>query len=533
MVHGILLGQSSVVTLPLGVGKTAVIDEWLVREGAVVAEQKVLLRYTCSGVKRDLQATSSGVMGKIGKKAGEQVKNAEVVCSINPCPHHESFHGICTTCGMEIGDSDDETDGARPPRREDGFGESMQAGAKKKSFGLFGGVVNSKLKRSKQGVAVQQQERVQELIASKRLALVLDLDHTLLHTSNAQNEKQRQVMLRVEGLSKDVKQIWCKGTGYFTKLRPHVRTFLDKLSHLYELYIYTAGDRDYAEVVASVLDEHKRYFPGRIISRDDYSDVAKEEKKLDKVFPVAEHWKMVLILDDNNETWDDPQEDGRNSVNNLIHADKYSFWPRHLGETHNPVVLGAKMHAHTEHGQHVLQASPPLTSPHHTQKQRHNVQVPPPPIPSAEPAPAQVAASFGASSAEDAALLGQEGEEGGKTKEEVGGEEEKDDSAEWVDQAEAAQDECNGGGSGDEAEEGGMLEEMMALLAADSTDDYLKTLTEVLTDLHTKFYAEIGRRPQGSKGHAANAKDACDVRELLARRQACRLNSKLIYVRLI
>ena len=108
-------------------------------------------------------------------------------------------------------------------------------------------------------------------------------------------------------------------TGYFTKLRPHVRHFLEKLAPLYELYIYTAGDRDYADVVAQVLDENKKYFPGRIISRDDYEDVAKEHKKLDKVFPIAEHWAMVLILDDNNETWDHPQADGRNSINNLIH----------------------------------------------------------------------------------------------------------------------------------------------------------------------------------------------------------------------
>ena len=42
-------------------------------------------------------------------------------------------------------------------------------------------------------------------------------------------------------------------SGYFTKLRPHVRTFLEELSQLYNLYIYTAGDRQYAEAIADVL----------------------------------------------------------------------------------------------------------------------------------------------------------------------------------------------------------------------------------------------------------------------------------------
>jgi hypothetical protein len=72
--------------------------------------------------------------------------------------------------------------------------------------------------------------------------------------------------------------------------------------------------------------------------------VAVHDKKLSKIFPLPEHWKMVLILDDNNVTWDHVEEDGRNAINNLIHCDKYEFWRRTLGETHNPVPLEKSPH---------------------------------------------------------------------------------------------------------------------------------------------------------------------------------------------
>lgn len=87
-----------------------------------------------------------------------------------------------------------------------------------------------------------------------------------------------------------------------------------------------------------MLDESGRMFRGRIISRDDYTDVALQHKKLDKVraldgdeeevevgqvFPIDEHRALVIILDDNAETWDHQYSDGRNSQENLIQVDKY------------------------------------------------------------------------------------------------------------------------------------------------------------------------------------------------------------------
>ena len=120
------------------------------------------------------------------------------------------------------------------------------------------------------------------------------------------------------------------------------------------------------------------------VSRDDYHDVSREHKKLDKLFPIDAHWALAIILDDNAETWSNAGEPGaraRNPSENLVHVDKclpppalllpppphvpnranatppdvpsprpkpyqrtppprcdrYCFWPDDFGETHNPV----------------------------------------------------------------------------------------------------------------------------------------------------------------------------------------------------
>lgn len=78
-----------------------------------------------------------------------------------------------------------------------------------------------------------------------------------------------------------------------TKLRPFVRNFLKEAHNLFELYIYTMGDRPYALAMASLLDPKREYFVDRIISRDDGTQ--RHKKGLDVVLG---HESAVLILDD-------------------------------------------------------------------------------------------------------------------------------------------------------------------------------------------------------------------------------------------
>lgn len=78
-----------------------------------------------------------------------------------------------------------------------------------------------------------------------------------------------------------------------TKLRPYVHTFLKEASEMFEMYIYTMGDRPYALEMAKLLDPSREYFNARVISRDDGTQ--RHQKGLDVVLGKE---SAVLILDE-------------------------------------------------------------------------------------------------------------------------------------------------------------------------------------------------------------------------------------------
>ena len=59
---------------------------------------------------------------------------------------------------------------------------------------------------------------------------------------------------------------------YHCRLRPHVRQFLEKVSKLYELHVFTMATKDYAAAVIDILDPERHLFCDRIITRDEFFD---------------------------------------------------------------------------------------------------------------------------------------------------------------------------------------------------------------------------------------------------------------------
>lgn len=78
-----------------------------------------------------------------------------------------------------------------------------------------------------------------------------------------------------------------------TKLRPFVHTFLKEASNLFEMYIYTMGERPYAIQMAKLLDPGDVYFNSRIIAQGDCTQ--RHQKGLDVVLGQE---SAVIILDD-------------------------------------------------------------------------------------------------------------------------------------------------------------------------------------------------------------------------------------------
>ena len=103
-------------------------------------------------------------------------------------------------------------------------------------------------------IAIEENKK-KELLRSQKLILVLDLDHTLIHT--------------VQGIQNhpNVDTFEIDGNVYSTKLRPHLDTFLTRLADIYEMCVYTMGSLKYAGQIVHIIDPEHKYFGDRVISK--------------------------------------------------------------------------------------------------------------------------------------------------------------------------------------------------------------------------------------------------------------------------
>ena len=76
----------------------------------------------------------------------------------------------------------------------------------------------------------------------KHYTLVLDLDETLIHFVDLQAQGQES----------------------FFRIRPYCMEFLQELSKLYEIVIFTAGMEEYADWVLNQLDEDRKLIEHRL-----------------------------------------------------------------------------------------------------------------------------------------------------------------------------------------------------------------------------------------------------------------------------
>lgn len=152
------------------------------------------------------------------------------------------------------------------------------------------------------------EEAKRRLLANRKLSLVVDLDQTIIHAAvdptiaEWQKDKDNPNYEAV----KDVRAFQLiddgpgmRGCWYYIKLRPGLMEFLENVSQIYELHIYTMGTRQYAQQIANIVDPDRKYFGERILSRDESGSMI--AKNLERLFPVDT--KMVVIIDDRGDVW--------------------------------------------------------------------------------------------------------------------------------------------------------------------------------------------------------------------------------------
>ncbi|WVR07840.1 hypothetical protein IAU60_004883 [Kwoniella sp. DSM 27419] len=185
-----------------------------------------------------------------------------------------------------------------------------------------------------------------------------------------------QVKPQKRGVKDSVVQM--QGRWYYTKPRPGLQQFLDDMSELYEMHVYTMGTRTYADAICKVIDPEGKIFGGRILSRDESGSFS--SKNLKRLFPTDT--SMVVVIDDRSDVWAD--------CPNLVKVVPYDFFigigdinSSFLPKNKSPPAPSSASSAATVPSSATV--DPVLDSPSTTMSTTSDLSTPPPTTPSDEP----------------------------------------------------------------------------------------------------------------------------------------------------
>nr|XP_023021897.1 RNA polymerase II subunit A C-terminal domain phosphatase [Leptinotarsa decemlineata] len=285
--------------------------KWKVRKGSSVSIGRVLLLYNfVNGPEQEqhkLKSTQAGIVHKIVAHESSCVKQGEIILELQTCSHPTIMNDMCAECGADL-------------RKEDIVSCA--------SVPMIHAIPDLKVSEElAQKLGKADSDR---LIKDRKLVLLVDLDQTLIHTTND----------NIPPNIKDVYHFQLNGPHspwYHTRLRPGTHKFLNNIHDFYELHICTFGSRNYAHTIAMYLDADQKIFSNRILSRDECFDPTSKKANLKALFPCGDN--MVCIIDDREDVW--------SRASNLIHVKPYHFF-QHTGDINAPP--GLDKHDNDENG---------------------------------------------------------------------------------------------------------------------------------------------------------------------------------------
>ncbi|XP_017015320.2 RNA polymerase II subunit A C-terminal domain phosphatase [Drosophila takahashii] len=310
------VGGIIVLRAALGENETrAVINKWRVREGQFVSAAQILFLYQPVGEdgkpgKGSSSASSStiqkyksqraGVVKKRLRKDGELLSKGDAILELSECIHTTVIKDMCADCGADL--------------RQNENGQTSEA-----SVPMVHTMPD--LKVTQKLAQKLGHDDTRRLLADRKLVLLVDLDQTVIHTTN-------------DTVPENIKGIYHfqlygpHSPWYHTRLRPGTAEFLERMSQLYELHICTFGARNYAHMIAQLLDPDGKFFSHRILSRDECFNATSKTDNLKALFPNGD--SMVCIIDDREDVW--------NMASNLIQVKPYHFF-QHTGDINAPPGL--------------------------------------------------------------------------------------------------------------------------------------------------------------------------------------------------
>ncbi|KAL4234554.1 RNA polymerase II [Mactra antiquata] len=265
------------------------------RKGQKVSKGSLLCFYKDDNdVLQRFKSNEVGTITEIFAKDGDIVSSGTVLFICDGCKHPTVMKDMCADCGADL------------------RVENSTAGNRKEQVSASVAMIHSipELIVSEQLAKELGKADEDRLLKTRKLVLLVDLDQTLIHTTND----------TIPANLKDVHhyQLWHGNQllWYHTRLRPQTQTFLENISKLYELHICTFGSRIYAHTIAKIIDPEGKYFSHRILSRDECFNAQAKTANLKALFPNGD--SMVCIIDDREDVW--------HYSPNLVHVKPYRFF---------------------------------------------------------------------------------------------------------------------------------------------------------------------------------------------------------------
>ncbi|KAM4841257.1 RNA polymerase II subunit A C-terminal domain phosphatase isoform 2-T4 [Thomomys bottae] len=290
-------------------------------------------RVRAARAERRLKSERAGVVRELCAQPGQVVAPGALLVRLEGCSHPVVMKGLCAECGQDL--------------------TQLQSKNGKQQIPLSTATVSMVHSVPELMVSSEQAEELaredqQRLHRNRKLVLMVDLDQTLIHTT-----EQHCPQMSNKGIFHF--QLGRGEPMLHTRLRPHCRDFLEKIAKLYELHVFTFGSRLYAHTIAGFLDPEKKLFSHRILSRDECIDPFSKTGNLKNLFPCGD--SMVCIIDDREDVW--------KFAPNLITVKKYVYFPG-TGDVNAPPGSRepqARRKVNSSKGADALEPVPPVKDP--------------------------------------------------------------------------------------------------------------------------------------------------------------------------
>ncbi|PVH67114.1 hypothetical protein PAHAL_1G430700 [Panicum hallii] len=250
------------------------------------------------GVKEE---DAEGGAPELAIEENEMVEQGGSEAAAARCPPHPGFvRGVCSVCGAKEEDA-----GGSASRLAVGVGYTQRG---------------RQVLPASATTSIPRATNLATLLRTRKLTLILDLDHTLLNSTGINDfspmeERNGFTSNTMGDPGMGLFRLDTYGVPVLTKLRPFARGFLEQASAMFEMHVYTLAGRDYARAAVQLLDPDGVYFGARIVSSAESSRW--DMKSLD-VVPGTEV-VAVVILDDSDAVWPGHQD-------NRILMDRYHYF---------------------------------------------------------------------------------------------------------------------------------------------------------------------------------------------------------------